>query len=64
MAWQKLNNYGLRSHVELAILRYKKIIGPDMKARVLPQQKTEGGIATRVLNRMISLGMPISIKMK
>ena len=64
MAWQKQNNYGLRSHVELAVLRYKKIIGPDMKARELPQQKTEGGIGARVLNRMTSLGMPISIKMK
>ena len=62
MVWQKQNNYGLRSHVELAILRYKKIIGPDMKARKLPQQKTEGGIATRVLNRMTSLGMPISVE--
>ncbi|WP_277619309.1 hypothetical protein [Legionella norrlandica] len=39
MAWQKQNNYGLRSHVEMAVLRYKKIIGQDMKARELPQQK-------------------------
>ena len=64
MAWQKQNNYGLRSHVELAVLRYKKVIGPDMKARELPQQKTEGGIGTRVLNRMTSLGMPASVKVK
>ena len=64
LAWQKQNNYGLRSHVELAILRYKKIIGPDMKARELPQQKTEGAIAVRALNRMTSLGMPTSVKVK
>jgi len=62
--WQKQNNYGLRSHVELAILRYKKIIGPDMKARKLSQQKTEGGIGTRILNRMTSLGTPVSVKVK
>jgi hypothetical protein len=44
------------------MLRYKKIIGPSMKAREIPQQKTEGGIGVRVLNRMTSLGMPESVK--
>ena len=63
MGWQKENNYGLRSHVELCMLRYKKIIGASMKAREIPQQKTEGGIATRALNRMTSLGMPVSVKL-
>ena len=62
IAWQKENNYGLRSLVELCILRYKKIIGPSMKAREIPQQKTESGVAVRALNRMTSLGMPISVK--
>ena len=62
IAWQKENNYGLCSHVELCMLRYKKIIGPSMKAREIPQQKTEGGIGVRVLNRMTSLGMPDSYK--
>ena len=62
IAWQKENDYGLRSHVELCMLRYKKIIGPNMKAREIPQQKTEGGIGARVLNRMTSLGMPESHK--
>ena len=62
IAWQKKNDYGLRSLVELCILRYKKIIGSSMKAREIPQQKTEGGIAVRVLNRMTSLGMPVSVK--
>ena len=64
IAWQKENDYGLRSLVELCMLRYKKIIGPNMKAREIPQQKTEGGIASRVLNRMTSLGMPVSVKVK
>ena len=62
IAWQQENDYGLRSHVELCMLRYKKIIGPSMKAREIPQQKTEGGIGVRVLNRMTSLGMPDSVK--
>lgn len=62
MAWQKLTNYGLRALVELAMLRYKIIIGPKMKARKLPQQKTETEVSVRVLNRMTNLGMPRSIK--
>ena len=35
-----------------------------MKAMEISQQKTEGEIAVRVLNRMTSLGMPVSVKVK
>ena len=62
MAWQQKENYGLRSLVELAMLRYKTIIGPKMKARKISQQKTETGISVRVLNIITKLGMPISVK--
>jgi len=62
MAWQKMTEYGMRAYAELAMLRYKTIIGPKMKARKLPQQKTEAQVSVRVLNRMTGLGMPISIK--
>ncbi|MCP4862904.1 MAG: IS5/IS1182 family transposase, partial [Alteromonas sp.] len=62
MAWQKQTNYGLRALVELAMLRYKTIIGPKLKARELPQQKTEAAVSVRVLNRMTGLGMPLSVK--
>lgn len=48
MAWQKQNNYGLRSHIELAILRYKKVIGPAMKARDYLSKKKKAGLV-RVL---------------
>ncbi len=62
MTWQKQTNYGLRALVELAMLRYKTIIGLKLKARELPQQKTEAAISVRVLNRMTGIGMPVSIK--
>ena len=62
MAWQKLANYGIRAHSELAVLRYKTIIGPKMKARQIPQQKTEANISVRVINKMTLLGMPKSVK--
>lgn len=60
--WQKETGYGLRSHAELAMQRYKRIIGNTLKARLLPRQKTEAQVSVRVLNRMTQLGMPISEK--
>jgi hypothetical protein len=62
IAWQKENDYGLRNRVELAIQRYKRIIGNTMKARALPQQKTEAWISASALNMMTNLGMPVSVK--
>jgi hypothetical protein len=62
IAWQEENNYGLRSRVELEIQRYKRIIGNTMKARALPQQKTEAWISASALNMMTNLGMPVSVK--
>jgi hypothetical protein len=62
IAWQKKTNYGLRSYVELAIQRYKRIFGNTLKARALRQQKTEAWIAASALNRMTNLGMPVSVK--
>jgi hypothetical protein len=62
IAWQKENAYGLRSRVELAIQRYKRIIGNCVKARALPQQKTEGWVSASALNMMANLGMPVSVK--
>ena len=62
IAWQKENDYGLRSRVELAIQRYKRIIGNTMRARALPQQKTEAWVSASALNMMTNLGMPMSVK--
>lgn len=62
MGWQKKTDYGLRSYIELAIQRYKGIIGNTMKARALPQQKTEAWVSASALNIMTNLGMPVSVK--
>lgn len=40
----------------------KIIIGPKMKARETPQQKTEANISVRVINKMAQLGLPKSVK--
>ncbi|KTC99800.1 transposase [Legionella feeleii] len=42
----------------------KRIIGPAMKARELPQKKTESGIGTRALNQMTLLGMTASVQVQ
>lgn len=62
IALQKKNGYGLRAHVELAIQRYKRIIGSVMKARALPQQRTEAWVSASALNIMTNLGRPVSVK--
>jgi len=62
IAWQRKTGYNLRSYVELAMQRYKSMFGNTMKARALPQQKTEAWISASALNRMTNLGMPVSVK--
>ena len=62
MNWQRRTGYNQRNYAELAMQRFKGIFGNTLKARALPQQKTEAWIATQALNRMTQLGMPISVK--
>ncbi len=62
LAWQKITGYNLRNYAELAVQRYKRIFGNTMRARALPQQKTEAWISVSTLNRMTNLGMPVSVK--
>lgn len=52
IGWQKKNDYSLRAHVDLAIQRYKRIIGCAMKTRALAQQKTEAWVSASALNIM------------
>jgi hypothetical protein len=42
--------------------RYKRIFGNTLKARALPQQKTEAWLSVSALNRMINLGKRVSEK--
>jgi hypothetical protein len=64
IGWQRRSGYCRRSLVETAMFRYKTIIGRRLHARTLSNQKTEARIGCRVLNRMTSLGMPISVRIK
>jgi Transposase DDE domain len=62
MARQRATGYGRRSLAETAVGRYKAIIGPRLRARGLPAQRGEAAIAVRVLNRMIRVAKPISVR--
>ena len=60
LGWQRSVNYGKRSLGEVAMFRYKKVIGRSLHARSLPAQKTEAKVACKVLNIMTGFGMPAS----
>ena len=62
MHWQKIQAYGNRNISELAIQRYKKILGNKLHARKLERQKNEAMLGCGVLNKMTQLGMPDSFR--
>ena len=62
MGWQAATGFGKRALVETAFHRYKVLIGPSLRARTLSAQKVEARTAYAVINRMTSLGMPVSRK--
>ena len=62
--WQKAAGYGKRALVETAMFRYKTLIGPHLRARTLPAQKSEARMACVVINRMTQLGMPMSQRVR
>jgi hypothetical protein len=60
LGWQKMVNYGRRSLGEVAMMRYKTLIGRRLHARTLPTQKSEAAAGCKVINIMTQLGMPVS----
>ena len=60
--WQRDVRYGRRSLGEVAMMRYKQLIGRTLRARTLPAQKVEAAVGYKVMNRMTNRGMPASRK--
>ena len=56
IAWQVSSGYNQRSRAETQMGRWKMVIGPKLKARSFPNQKTEAKIGTHILNKMTELG--------
>jgi hypothetical protein len=61
-AWREATEYGKRSLVETAIGRYKALIGPRLRARTLSNQQGEVARGVEVLNRMIRVAKPVSVR--
>jgi len=64
MGWQKASGYNARSRVEAAVGRYKQVIGDGLRFRKDERRATEVAVAVHVLNRMLELGRPISVRIK
>jgi hypothetical protein len=64
MGWQKASGYNKRSRIEVAIGRYKQVIGDGLSFREDARRTREVGVAVYVLNRMLALGRPISIRIE
>jgi hypothetical protein len=62
MGWQKRSGYNRRALVEASISRFKRVIGAGLRSRTESRRATEVAIAVHVLNRMLELGRPRSIR--
>ena len=62
IGWQKATGYNARAKAEAAVSRYKRVIGDALRSRTDDRQATEVAIAVRVLNRMLELGRPKSVR--
>ena len=62
LGWQKQSGYNQRALVEGQIGRFKQVIGPMLRFHTAKAQATEIAIAIEVLNRMLDLGRPNSIR--
>ena len=62
LAWQKATDYGKRSRVETTTGRYKALIGPRLRARGFASQQTEAAVGVVVLNQMLAVGRPDSVR--
>ena len=62
MGWQKASGYNWRALVEADISRYKRVIGGALRSRTDARQATEIAVAVSVLNRMLELGRPESVR--
>jgi hypothetical protein len=62
MSWQRTSGYNARAGAEGTMSRYKRIIGDTLRSHSRPAQETETRIAVNVLNRMLDLARPESVR--
>src|SRR3954471_2278502 len=62
MGWQKATGYNARARAEVAISRYKRVIGDGLHSRTDRRRATEVNVGVHALNRMLELGRPESVR--
>jgi hypothetical protein len=62
IAWQRNSGYNKRARVEGQIARWKQVIGDGLRFHSDEARATEIAIAAQVLNRMLDLGCPNSVR--
>jgi hypothetical protein len=62
MGWQKVSGYNRRALAEATIGRFKRVIGDGLHSRTDQRQATEMNVGVAVLNRMLELGRPKSVR--
>jgi transposase len=62
MAWQRDSGYNQRAGVEGQFARWKQVIGDGLRFHSDAARATEVTIAAAVLNRMLDLGCPSSVR--
>jgi hypothetical protein len=62
MAWQRDSGYNQRARVEGQAGRWKQVIGDTLRFHSDAAQASEVAIAAEVLNRMLDLGRPNSVR--
>lgn len=62
MAWQWSSGYNKRAGVESQMARWKGVLGDALRFHSDAAQATEVAIAVDVLNRMLDLGRPNSLR--
>jgi hypothetical protein len=62
MAWQRDSGYNERARVEGQFARWKQVIGDGLRFHSDEARATEVAIAAQVLNQMLDLGCPNSVR--
>lgn len=62
--WKKTIQYHKRSIAETTMFRYKTILGDKLQSRLFESQCVEALLSCKILNKMTSCGMPVSVKVK
>jgi len=62
MAWQISSGYTKRARAETAMARFKQVISDGLRSHTDERRATEVDIAVHVLNRVLELGRPNSVR--